>query len=108
MLYKRAFRKENEVTTFLIKDKILKLAWNLRIEPRSYQSEAAQCALAQERGSMPSHHWDGQDPCSRCGRYKAIPARIKPRDLPQLAIGRLTLQRFVSGVHLAVKSGLAG
>jgi hypothetical protein len=40
MLYKRAFRKEKEVTTFLIKDKMIKLAWNLRIEPRPYQSRS--------------------------------------------------------------------
>jgi len=42
MLYKRAFRKEKEVTTFLIKDKMIKSACNLRVEPRSYQSEATQ------------------------------------------------------------------
>jgi hypothetical protein len=38
MLYKRAFRKEKEVTTFLIKDKMIKSAWNLRIEAHPYQS----------------------------------------------------------------------
>jgi len=36
MLYKRAFRKEKEVVTFLIKDKMIKSAWNLRIEPHTY------------------------------------------------------------------------
>jgi len=46
MLYKRALRKGKEVTTFLIKDKMIKLAWNLRIEPRPYQSEATEWALA--------------------------------------------------------------
>jgi superfamily II DNA or RNA helicase len=46
MLYKRAFRKEKEVATFLIKDKMTKLAFNLRIEPRPYQSEATDSALA--------------------------------------------------------------
>ena len=46
MLYKRAFRKEKEVVTFLIKDKMIKSAWNLRIEPRPYQSKATEWALA--------------------------------------------------------------
>ena len=46
MLYKRAFRKEKEVVTFLIKIKMLKSALNLRIDPRPYQTEAAEWALA--------------------------------------------------------------
>ena len=46
MLYKRPFRKEKEVVTFLIKDKIIKSAWNLRIVPRPYQSEATEWALS--------------------------------------------------------------
>jgi superfamily II DNA or RNA helicase len=46
ILYKRPFRKGKEVTTFLIKAKMIKLAWNLRIEPRPYQSEATEWALA--------------------------------------------------------------
>jgi len=46
MLYKRPFRKEKEVVTFLIKDKMIKSAWNLRIEPRHYESKASQWALA--------------------------------------------------------------
>jgi hypothetical protein len=56
MLYKRAFRKEKEVVTFLIKDKMVKLAWNLRIEPRPYQNEAAERALARRQAacSLPS------------------------------------------------------
>jgi hypothetical protein len=36
MLYKRALRKEKEVATFLIKAKMLKSAWNLRIDPHTY------------------------------------------------------------------------
>jgi hypothetical protein len=53
MLYKRAFRKEKEVATFLIKDKMAKSAWNLRIERRPYQSGAAKWALTrgQSKGS---------------------------------------------------------
>ncbi len=45
MLYKRPFRKEKEVITFLIKVKTLKLTWNLKIQLRPYQSEATQWAL---------------------------------------------------------------
>jgi hypothetical protein len=47
MLYKRAFRKEKEVATFLIKVKMVKSAWNLRIDPRPYQSEATEWAKAE-------------------------------------------------------------
>jgi superfamily II DNA or RNA helicase len=47
MLYKRAFQKEKEVTTFLIKARMVKLAWNFRIEPRPYQSGAAKWALGE-------------------------------------------------------------
>jgi len=36
MLYKRAFRKEKEVVTSLIKAKMIKSAFNLRIEPCPY------------------------------------------------------------------------
>ena len=46
MLYKRPFRKEKEVATFLIKDKMAKSAFNLRIDPRPYQSEASQWEAA--------------------------------------------------------------
>ena len=46
ILYKRAFRKEKEVVTFLIKVKMIKSAWSLRIEPRRYQSKATERALA--------------------------------------------------------------
>ena len=46
MLYKRALRKEKEVVTFLIKAKMIKSAWSLRIDPCPYQSEATQWALA--------------------------------------------------------------
>lgn len=46
MLYKRTFRKEKEVVTLLIKYRMAKLAWNLRIEPPPYQSEATERALA--------------------------------------------------------------
>jgi len=46
MLYKRAFRKEKEVVTFLIKIEMIKSAWNLRIEPCPCQSEATDFALA--------------------------------------------------------------
>jgi len=45
MLYKRALRKEKEVITFLIKDRMVKLAWNLSIEPHIYQSKATDWAL---------------------------------------------------------------
>jgi len=56
MLYKRPFRKGKEVTTFLIKDKMIKSVWNLRIEPRPYQSEATQWALARQQAvcSLPT------------------------------------------------------
>jgi hypothetical protein len=51
LLYKRAFRKEKEVVTFLIRVKMIKLGWNLRIELRLYQSEATEWALAKEQAS---------------------------------------------------------
>jgi len=56
LLYKRAFRKGKEVTTFLIKDKMSKLAWNLRIEPRPYQREATEWALTKQQAvcSLPT------------------------------------------------------
>jgi len=50
MLYKRAFRKEKEVTTFLIKDKMIELALDLSVEPYPYQKEATQWALAEGQG----------------------------------------------------------
>ena len=52
MLYKRPLRKEKEVATFLIKDKMVKSAWNLRIDPRPYQDQATDWAL--ERGQAVS------------------------------------------------------
>jgi len=56
ILYKRAFRKGKEVVTFLIEDKMSKLAWNLRIESRPYQREATEWALgkAQAVCSLPT------------------------------------------------------
>ena len=56
MLYKRALRKEKEVTTFLIKAKMTKLAWDLRIEPRPYQSKATEWAKAERQAvcSLPT------------------------------------------------------
>ena len=56
ILYKRPFRKEKEVVTFLIKDKMTKLAWNLRIERRPCQSEATEWALTREQAvcSLPT------------------------------------------------------
>jgi len=48
MLYKRAFRKEKEVITFLVKTGMAKSACNLTIEPRPYQSKAADWTLVQE------------------------------------------------------------
>ena len=51
MLYKRAFRKEKEVVTSLIKDKMIKSAWILRIEPRPYQSKATDWALGKGKPS---------------------------------------------------------
>ena len=63
MLYKRPFRKEKEVITFLIKDKMIKSASNLRIEPRPYQSEATQWALGRGQTVCSLPHWHGQDAC---------------------------------------------
>jgi len=48
MLYKRAFRKGKEVVTFLMKAKMSKLAWILRIEPRPYQREATEWAFTKQ------------------------------------------------------------
>jgi len=45
MLYKRAFRKEKEVATFLIKVKMIKSGYNLGIEPHIYQGKATNWAL---------------------------------------------------------------
>jgi len=40
MLYKRALRKEKEVTTFLINDRMIKLVLDLSVKPCPYQSVA--------------------------------------------------------------------
>jgi len=71
MLYKRPLRKEKEVVTFLIKDKMVKLAWDLRIEPHIYQSKATEWALVRGQAvSLPlaqssrlPPHWHSQDVC---------------------------------------------
>jgi len=65
MLYKRAFRKEKEVITFLIKAKMLKSAWNLKIEPRTYQSEATDWAFSQGASRLFPAHWHRQNAGSR-------------------------------------------
>ena len=58
MLYKRAFRKEKEVVTFLIKAKMAKSAWNLTIQPHPHQSEAAYWTLTPEHAvSLPCLCW---------------------------------------------------
>jgi hypothetical protein len=48
MLYKRAFRKEKEVVTFLIKMLILNLAINLQIQSR--QARQALCSSLAGQG----------------------------------------------------------
>jgi len=60
MLYKRAFRKEKEVTTFLIKVKTIKPAWNLIIERRPYQRAGNPVGFSQRAGGMLRPHWHRQ------------------------------------------------
>jgi len=61
MLYKRPFRKEKEVATFLIKDKMIKSAWNLRIEPHIYQCKATEWALAKGTSCVLPRQWHRND-----------------------------------------------
>jgi len=75
MLYKRAFRKEKEVVTSLIKDKMIKSAWNLRIEPRSYQSEATDWALAREQAVL------------SFSQLEVVTRSLRQGELSQTAIG---------------------
>jgi hypothetical protein len=49
MLYKRGFRKEKEVVTFLIKHKMIEPAWNLGIERHPCHTEAAKRGVATQR-----------------------------------------------------------
>jgi len=70
MLYKRPFRKGKEVVTFLIKDKMIKSAWNLRIEPCPYQSEATQWALGEGASLVLPPYWHRQDAQDACPDWK--------------------------------------
>ena len=49
MLYKRAFRKGKEVTTFLVKGEIVKSDWNFTIKRCFCYSEPSECALVEEQ-----------------------------------------------------------
>ena len=56
MLYKRAFRKEKEVVTFLIKARMAKLAWNFSIEPRPLPKQGDPVTSSKRQSWVVSSH----------------------------------------------------